>query len=363
MGRQGAGRHRVAIFSDATFAAIIAALLVLGAVLPAVGQDAATSKAKVVLRGAGATFPAPLYEKWIQAYQQRTPEVAIAYAGVGSGEGQRRFLADAVDFGASDAALTDEQIARAKSGARLVPVTGGIVVLAYNLPGLGGPLRLSRDVYVDIFAGRIRVWSDPRVRVDNPGLALPNRSIAIAARQDSSGTTFAFTNHLSAISPAWRDGGPGAGNLVDWRGAAMLARGNEGVAARIKVSLDSIGYVEYHFAKRLGLPMAQLQNKAGRFVEPSDRSGQAALAGTAKQIPENLRLFLPDPDGEESYPITTYSWLLLRDRYTDREKAAALKKFVSWGLTDGQTYSRALGYIPLPAEVASLSLAAVDRID
>ena len=346
-----------------TGAVLAVVIAFLGAALPALGQDAASSKAKILLRGAGATFPAPLYEKWIQAYRQRSPEVAITYDVVGSGEGQRRFLADAVDFGASDAALSDEQMTRVKSGARLVPVTAGIVVLAYNLPGLGGPLKLGRDVLVDIFSRQIRTWNDPRIRAANSGLNLPNRSIAIVARQDSSGTTFVFTKHLSAISESWRDRGPGVGNLVDWRGAAMLARGNEGVAGRIKVSEDSIGYVEYNFAKRSGLAMAQLQNKAGRYVEPSGRSGQAALAGTAGQMPGNLRLFVPDPDGEESYPIVSYSWLLLYDRYPDRDKTSALKKFVAWSLTEGQTYSRDLGYIPLPAEVASLSLAALDRIN
>lgn len=331
--------------------------------LPAPGQDSAPSNAKVTLHGAGATFPAPLYDKWIQAYRGRVPNAAISYESVGSGEGQRRFIAQAVDFGASDAALSDEQMSRVKSGAQLVPVAAGIVVLAYNLPGLGGPLKLGRDVYADIFNGRIRLWNDPRIRAANPGLNLPARNIAIVARQDGSGTTFAFTNHLSAISDVWRDRGPGVGTLVDWRGTAMLARGNEGVAGRIKVSEDSIGYIEYHFAKRLGLSMAQLQNKAGRYVVPSDQSGQAALASTAGQMPANLRLFAPDPGGEESYPIVTYTWLLLYGHYQDRDKASALKKFVSWGLGEGQAYSRDLGYIPLPPQVVALSLAALDRID
>ena len=334
------------------------------AALPALGQGVGSTPAgQVALKGAGATFPAPLYEKWIQTYRLDHPDVAISYDAVGSGEGQRRFLAAGVDFGASDAALTDEQITRAPLGARLVPVTAGIVVLAYNLPGLGGPLRLSRDVLVDIFAGRIRTWNDARIGAANPGLSLPNRHIAVVVRQDSSGTTFAFTNHLSAISDTWRDRGPGAATLIDWRGRAMLARGNEGVAGRIKVSEGSIGYVEYHFAKRLGLPMAMLQNKAGRFIEPGERGGQAALVDNVGQMPSNMRLFLPDPDGPESYPIVTFSWLLLQGRYADPAKAAALKKFVAWGLTQGQTASRDLGYIPLPAEVASLSLAAVDRIN
>jgi phosphate transport system substrate-binding protein len=331
-------------------------------VLASAGGIVAAQEDKVVLRGAGATFPAPLYEKWIHAYLKEHPEVAITYDVVGSGEGQRRFLNDAVDFGASDAALSDEQMARVKAGARLVPATAGIVVLAYNIPGLGGPLRLGRDVYVDIFAGRIRTWDDPRIRAHNPSLNLPHRTIVIVARQDGSGTTFALTNHLSAVSPFWRDQGPGVGNVVDWHGA-MLARGNEGVAGRIKVSDGSIGYVEYHFAKRLGLSMAQVQNKAGQYIAPGEQSGQAALAANVKQMPSTLRLFLPDPEGEESYPIVTFSWLLLYDRYPNPAKAAALKKFLTWGLTTGQSFSRELGYIPLPAEVASLSLAALDRIN
>jgi phosphate transport system substrate-binding protein len=338
---------------------LVAGLLSVGLVGRAPAKD---PPRRVELRGAGATFPAPLYERWIQTYRRENPDVAIVYDAVGSSEGQRRYLAEAVDFGASDAALNDEQMARVKPGARLIPVTAGIVVLAHNIPGLGGPLRLSRDVCAGIFSGQIRSWNDPRIREANPGLSLPNRTIALVARQDGSGTTFAFTNHLSAVSHAWRDQGPGAGNLVDWRGLAMLARGNEGVAARIKVSEYSLGYVEYHFAKRLGLPMTHLQNRAGRYVEPGEHGGQAALAASVTRMPDNLRLFLPDPEGDDSYPIVTFSWLLLYERYLDADKAAALKKFVTWGLTTGQRYSRELGYIPLPPEVASLSLAAVDRI-
>jgi len=334
-----------------------AGLLGVAAVAPAAGVAKA-----MVLRGAGATLPAPLYEKWIEAYRRENPDVAITYEAVGSSEGQRRYLAADVDFGASDAALTDEQMARAPSGARLIPVTSGIVVLAYNVPGLTAPLRLGRDTYTGILAGRIRIWNDTRIREANPDLALPNRTIAVVARQDGSGTTFALTNHLSAVSAEWRDRGPGTGNLVDWRGQAMLARGNEGVAARIKSSDYSIGYVEYHFARRLGLPMAVLQNRAGRFVEPGERGGQAALAAAVAQMPDNLRLFLPDPAGDDAYPLVTFSWLLLHARYPDAEKAAALKKFVGWGLTTGQRYSRDLGYIALPSDVAALSLAALDRV-
>lgn len=189
-----------------------------------------------------------------------------------------------------------------------------------------------------------------------------NENITIIVRQDSSGTTYAFTNHLSAISPDWRDRGPGIGKLVDWPGNAMMARGNEGVAARIKVSEGSIGYMEYGFAKRLGLPMAWLENKARHFVEPNDQSGAEALARNSQQMPENLRLLIPDPDGEDAYPILTLSWLILHQNYPDPAKAFAIKQFVNYGLTEGQRDSRELGYVPLPSEIVSRAQKALENI-
>lgn len=337
-----------------------------GMVSLAFGQNptptpSAAASERVVLRGAGATFPAPLYRKWIDVYTKANPNVAIEYQDVGSGEGIKLFLDNAVDFGASDSALNDEQIQQAKAGATLVPATAGVIVLAYNLPDVEGTLKLSRDVYADIFLGKIREWNDPRIQALNPGLKLPQQTITLIARQDSSGTTYALTNHLSAISEAWRKG-PGTGKVVNWPGVSMTARGNEGVAGRIKRSWGSLGYVEYGFAKRLGLPVIHLQNKAGTFVEPSLNSGQAALAANVDQIPANLRVFLPDPEGQDSYPIVTFTWLLLYDQYPDQRKVAALKGFVNWALTDGQRYGNEMGYIPLPGSVATLARAAVDHV-
>ena len=345
---------------------LTAALGLVGMVSLAFGQNPTPTPGpapseRVVLRGAGATFPAPLYLKWIDVYTKANPNVAIEYQDVGSGEGTKLFLDNAVDFGASDSALNDEQIQQAKAGATLIPTTAGAIVLAYNLPDMEGKLKLSREVYADIFTGKIREWNDPRIQALNPDLKLPKQTITLIARQDSSGTTYALTNHLSAISEAWRKG-PGAGKVVDWPGVSMTARGNEGVAGRIKRSWGSLGYVEYGFAKRLGLPMVHLQNKAGAFVEPSPTSGQAALAANVGQIPSNLRVFLPDPEGQDSYPIVTFTWLLLHDHYPEQRKGAALKGFVNWALTDGQRYSGDQGYIPLPDSVATLARAAVDRI-
>ncbi len=314
------------------------------------------------LRGAGATFPAPLYQRWINAFAEHHPNFPISYEAVGSGEGVRRFLAEELDFGGSDAALSDEQMAQVKRGAQLVPATAGVIVIAYHVKDLSGPLKLPRDVYSDIFLGKITRWNDSRIQAANPGLKLPNENITIAARQDSSGTTYAFTNHLSAVSQDWRDRGPGTGKVVDWPGNAMVARGNEGVAALIKISEGSIGYIEYGFAKRLGLPMAWLQNKTGRFVEPNDQSGAETLANNASKMPENLRLLIPDPDGEDAYPIVTLSWLLLYQHYPDPAKASAIKQFVNFGLTEGQKYSRELGYLPLPEEIVSRSKKALENI-
>jgi phosphate transport system substrate-binding protein len=339
----------------------VATIGALGLLLAAAGPVLGQAGGKVVLQGAGATFPAPLYKKWIGVFTAQNPDVTVDYKDVGSGEGVRRFLAQSVDFGASDGALTDEQMARVAAGARLVPATAGMVVLAYNIRGLGGDLKLSRDVYADIFLRRIVKWNDPRIQAINPDLRLPNASIVIAARRDSSGTTFALANHLSAISADWRRG-PGVGYMVDWSGRAMLARGNEGVAGLVKLSEGAIGYVEYGFAERLRLPMAHLQNKAGRYVAPTARSGQATLASNVKEMPENLRLYVPDPEGQESYPIVSLSWLLLYERYPDQQKSAALKRFVTWGLSLGQSYGAELGYIALPADVVSRSRAALERV-
>jgi phosphate transport system substrate-binding protein len=197
----------------------------------------------------------------------------------------------------------------------------------------------------------------------NPDLNLPPRPIQPVVRRDSSGTTFVFTSHLSAISPAWRNQGPGAGKLIDWPGAAMTGIGNEGVAQKVKISYGSIGYMEYGFARNLGLPIATLQNKSGAFVMPDAASGRAALAAAAaKGLPENLRLFLLDPEGANSYPIVSLSWILHYGQYAQPEKATALKEAMNWGLTDGQSFAEGMGYIPLPEAIVSKALQAVASV-
>jgi phosphate transport system substrate-binding protein len=319
----------------------------------------------ILLTGAGATFPSVLYNRWFSVYQHDHPKIVVKYAAVGSGEGVRRFIGkniaeeERVDFGASDAAMSDAEIARADNNALMVPVTAGCVVLAYNLPGFPGELKLSRRAYSGIFLGEIKQWNDPLIAQSNPGVKLPNLTIATAVRLDGSGTTFAFTKNLDAISEKWRNQF-GPATLVDWPGNAMRSRGNEGVAGLIGKSEGAIGYVGYEFARKLGLNTAALENKDGKFIKASDDSCRAALA--AAEVPGNLRVFVPDPKGADSYPIATFSWILLRKNYPNAETANALRELFQWCLQDGQRYSPELGYVRVPASVAEKAAAALNTI-
>jgi phosphate transport system substrate-binding protein len=319
----------------------------------------------VLLKGAGATFPSLLYQRWFTLYQGSHRGAAIAYDAVGSGEGIRRFTGtnvkpeEAVDFGASDAAMSDEQVAHVPAGVLLLPVTAGSVVLAYNLPGFNGDLRLSRKAVAGIFLGEIKSWNDRSIAAANPGTKLPRLTIATVVRLDGSGTTYAFTKHLDAISETWRSR-YGAATLVNWPGNAMRAKGNEGVAGLIRNSNGSIGYVGYEFARKIGLPIATLENKDGNFVRPSAQSATAALASA--ELPDNLRVFVPDPSGRDSYPIVTMTWILLRKDYADAAKARAIRDLFEWCLRDGQKYAPELNYIPLPPEVIARALPALATI-
>jgi phosphate transport system substrate-binding protein len=315
----------------------------------------------VVLHGAGATFPAPLYRSWIAGFQKDRADIAVEYDAIGSGDGMARFVAGTVDFGASDAIPTKDTLARLDRESVRIPGAAGMVVLAYNLPGVDGALRLPRDVYADILAGVIGRWDDARMVAANPGLTLPHRAIALVARSDRSGTTWALTNHLSAISPRWSEG-PGAASQIRWPDTAMLVRGNEGVASRIMISPGSIGYLEYGFAQRLGLKMAALQNRSGAFVAPGEGSGQAALGETIDAATGEIRPVLSDPAGGGAWPMVTYSWLMLYGQYHDAARRTALKSFVLWGLTRGQERATALGYLTLPAAAVAQGRAALERI-
>jgi len=318
----------------------------------------ADEPAPISLLGTGASFPAPLYDLWFRQYNQLHPEVQINYQALGSGAGIKQFQEGLVNFAASDAAMTDQEMAAVKQGVVMLPMTAGIVVLAYNAMGISPDLRLSRQAYIGIFLGTITRWDDQAITQANPGVKLPHTKIIVITKSDSSGTTFVFTNHLSAISTEWRNG-PGTGKTVNFP-VGVAARGTLGVTALIQRTPGAIGYVEYGYAKESGVPMAVLQNRSGNFVKPELATGRSALASVS--LPPNLRAWLPDPPGADSYPIVTYTWLLSYKQYKDAKTAAALKSLLRYCLSQGQTYSAELGYIPLPPEVVKLATQALDQI-
>jgi phosphate transport system substrate-binding protein len=318
-----------------------------------------TASAQTKLNGAGATFPAPLYQRWIAEFGKANPNVQINYQAVGSGTGITNFTQGIVNFAGSDAAMTDEQIAKVKQGVILVPATAGSIVLAYNLPGVEN-LKLSREAYSGIFLGKITKWNDPTIAKTNEGVKLPDTPITVCERSDGSGTTFVFTKHLSAISPDFKTQ-IGEGTTVTWP-AGVAGKGNDGVTALIKGTPGAIGYVEYGYAKNNKLSFAQLENKSKAFVAATPESGAATLNTT--QFPsEILRAWPSDPDSKDAYPITTFTWLLLYKKYDNKEQLDALRKFVTYGLTDGQSFAGDLGYIPLPKDVVAKCEAALKSVE
>jgi phosphate transport system substrate-binding protein len=329
----------------------------------------------LAIQGTGATFPAPLYKRWFLEYYNLHPDVRVNYQAIGSGAGIRQFTQGLADFGASDAAMSEKEVAAAIKEARergmdrdigvqLLPMTAGSVVICYNLPGWPQELKLSREAYLGIFLGEITAWNDPLIARANPNVKLPADEITVVRRADGSGTTYAFTNHLSHMAKTtrtkknWRWKGSAS---KDWPITSMIGgRGNPGVAALIQQTPGAIGYLEFGYAELAGLPMAVLENKAGKYVKADAASGKAALEGV--KLPKDYRIWVPDPVGKRAYPIVTYTWLLCFTKYQDAEKAKALKDVIRFGLTKGQAFSKDLGYIPLPADIAKEVLKAVDNI-
>ena len=302
------------------------------------------------LAGAGGTFPYLIYSAWFQQFSKNNPSVQVDYQGLRSGAGIQSFINNTIDFGGSDVAMTDEQIAQVKDGAVLIPMAAGTIVIGYNLPGITD-LKLPREVYPEIFLGKITRWNDPKIVAANPNLTLPDLPITVFVRSDSSGTTYVFTRHLSAIAPAFASE-VGSGQTVSWpikNGTIAAAPRNDGVAALIKRLPGSIGYIEYSYAKFANINIAMLENKAGNYIQPSTKSGEAALAD-AKLDPE-LRGWVDDPEGTDAYPITTFSWLLFYKKQ-EESKAKALRDLVAYCASEpAQTLAEKMGYIPLPADV------------
>lgn len=335
-----------------TAVAALAGLMMLGG---------AAQAQNVRITGAGASFPFPLYSAWFQTYSAKTKGVRIEYQSVGSGAGVKNFIERIVDFGASDAAMTDEQIAQVKGGALVLPMTAGEIVLAYNLPGVK-ELRLPRAVYPAIFTGEVTRWNDPAIVAANPGVTLPDLPITVVRRSDSSGTTFVFTQHLSAISPAFKDK-VGAGTSVQWPALSTFigAPRNDGITATVMQTPGAIGYIEYGYAKLTKTPFAILENKSGAFITAGDEAGQAALA-SAEFKGDDLRVWVTDPANPAAYPIATFTWMLFYKDSGKPETAAALRNFVDWALVDGQKMASDLGYIPMPEVVVEKVRAQVPNI-
>ena len=330
-------------------------LLVLGFGLFYSTADAAEDYVKLI--GAGASFPAPLYNKWFKDYHGLHSNVQVDYQSVGSGSGIKNFINKTVDFGASDAGMKPEEIAQVDVGVQLLPMTAGAIVLSYNLEGVP-ELKLSREAYAGIFLGKVIKWNDPLIAGANPGAKLPDSPINVIVRADSSGTTFVFSQHLAAISPEFARS-PGVNQMPNWA-VGTRSKGNEGITASIRTTPGSIGYIEYGYAKGQHLPMATLENKEGKFVTAAMPSFQAALA--AVQMPADLMAWLPDPTGDDSYPIVTYTWMLCYKHYDDANKLQALKSVIEYGLTEGQKSSEQFGYIPLPVPVAAKVKDALNNI-
>jgi phosphate transport system substrate-binding protein len=321
---------------------------------------AGPSSATIRLVGSGASFPAPLYTTWFQTFSRANPGIQVTYQSKGSGAGIRDFQARIVDFAASDAAMDEEEQAVVEGGVQLLPMTAGEIVLAYNLEG-APDLKLPRAVYPGIFLGTVKMWNDPAIAAANPGVELPDIPITVVVRADSSGTTYVFSKHLSTISPDF-DQAVGIGKSLNWPNAAKMVKSpkNDGVAATIRQTPGAVGYIEFGFGRMANLAMAHLENKAGKFIAPGGEGGPAALANAT--IPEDMIVWLPDPEGDASYPIVTYTWMLFYKQNQSPEKAEALRKMVEYCLTEGQKISEKAGYIPLPENVVEKVRAASANI-
>ncbi|MEA5616916.1 phosphate ABC transporter substrate-binding protein PstS [Cronbergia sp. UHCC 0137] len=312
----------------------------------------------ISLYGGGATFPSFLYLRWFTDYGTKNPNVEISYQPIGSAAGIQQFLSTTVDFAASEVVLTDQEIAQVTRGTVMIPSVAGSVAVVYNIPGVKTGLKLSRQVLPAIFLGKINKWNDPAIAALNPDVTMPNLPITVVHRSDGSGTTAAFTAHLSAISPEWQKK-VGTGLNVAWT-TGVAIKDNAGISAQIQQGEGVIGYVEYAFAKQLQLATAALENKQGQFALPTTEATAKAIATI--QLSEDLRGSVADPDATDAYPIVTYSWVLAYQQYDDPKQAKALQNVLRWALTDGQSMGLELGYVPLPDAVVQKAIAALDKI-
>src|SRR5213593_901594 len=307
--------------------------------------------AQIQLNGAGATFPNIIYQNWILTYNQAHPDAKLNYQSIGSGGGIRQFSDGTVDFGGTDAPMTDSAIAAINGNVFHIPTVLGAVVAAYNLPDVAQPVRFSPDVLADIFLGKVTKWNDARLSSINPGVTLPNQDIIVVHRADGSGTSFVWTDYLSKVSPEWQQK-VGKGPSVNWP-VGLGGRGNEGVAATVQQTPGAVGYIELGYAVANKVPFGTLRNRSGNWIAPSLESVTAAAAGAMKDMGPNtdFRVSITDSPGAQAYPAASFTWLLVHKTYSDTAKARALVQFVWFAETEGQAKAPALGYSPLPKEL------------
>jgi phosphate transport system substrate-binding protein len=316
-----------------------------------------TASAQMTINGAGATFPYPIYSKWFDEYAKVDPSVRFNYQSIGSGGGIKQITAQTVDFGASDAPMSDADLAKAPGKLLHIPTVAGAVVVTYNLPG-NPTLKLDGETIAGLFIGKIQKWNDPAIAKLNPDAKLPPTDVVVVHRSDGSGTSFIFTSYLSAVSPAWKQK-VGADKSVKWP-VGLGAKGNEGVAGQVKQTPGAVGYVESIYAVQNQMAFADLKNAAGQFVKATADSVTEAIANA--QIPDDFRFSIVNPAGKAAYPIAGATWLLVYEKQKDAAKGKKMVEFLKWALKDGEKMAKALDFAPLPDALEKRVLKRIDEI-
>ena len=304
------------------------------------------------INAAGATFPYPIYNRWFTEYAQAHSGVKINYQSIGSGGGIKQVTEGTVDFGASDAIMTDEQIASAKVKVMALPTVLGAVVPIYNVPGVNKPLNFSGPTIAEIYLGTIKTWNDAKIAKDNPGVNLPNEQILPVYRSEGSGTTFIFTDYLSKVSPEWASK-VGKNSAVKWP-TGIGQKGSEGVSGMVRQTPGAFGYVELVYALQNKIPYGAVKNSAGKFLQGTPEGATAAAAAAAKTMPADYRVSITNAPGADSYPISSFTWLLIPKQFADPAKGAAVKGFLGWMLDKGESEASGMGYAALPSQVQEM---------
>lgn len=337
---------------------------IAGLILAALMLASLASAQTVLINGAGATFPNPIYSKWFDEYHKTNPNIQINYVPVGSGAGIKQVTDGTVDFGATDGPMNDEQIKAFQDkygfGILHFPTVLGAVVPTYNIPGVTVALNFTPEALAGIFLGKITKWNDPAIAGANKGVNLPGNDIVVVHRSDGSGTSYCWTDYLSKVSEEWKDK-VGKGTSVNWP-VGLGGKGNDGVTGQVKNAPNSIGYVELIYAASNNIPYGSVKNSSGSFIKADLASVSAAAAAVAKTMPDDFRVSITNPPGKTAYPIATFTWLLIPEKFSDGAKRDAIKGFQKWMLADGQNYAEQLQYAKLPKEVVSKEEKALSKI-